>query len=71
MGKALLRDAMRRTLRAADIAGIRTLAVHAKDKAARDFYQKFDFVPSPTAPLHLFVRLKDVRRIISGCQMLY
>ena len=57
---------MQRTLQAADIAGIRALAVHAKDDDARDFYQKFDFIPSPTDPLHLFVLLQNVRRIISG-----
>ncbi len=66
IGKALLKDAMQRTLQAADIAGIRALAVHAKDEAARDFYHKFDFIPSPTDPMHLFVLLKDVRRIIAG-----
>lgn len=66
VGKALLKDAMRRTLQAADIAGIRALAVHAKDEDARNFYQRFDFIPSPTDPMHLFVLLKDVRRIISG-----
>jgi GNAT superfamily N-acetyltransferase len=65
-GKALLRDAMQRTLNAAEIAGIRAFAVHAKDEAARNFYQKFDFVPSPTDPMHLFVLLKDVRQIVSG-----
>ncbi len=64
IGKALLRDAMQRTLQAADIAGIRAFAVHAKDEEARNFYQKFDFVPSPTDPMHLFVLLKDVRRIV-------
>lgn len=64
MGKALLKDAMQRTLRAADIAGIRTLAVHAKDDEARNFYKKFDFVPSPTDPMRLFVLLKDVRKVI-------
>lgn len=64
IGKALLRDAMQRTLRAADIAGIRALAVHAKDAEARAFYQKFDFVPSPTDPMHLFILLKDVRRVV-------
>jgi GNAT superfamily N-acetyltransferase len=64
IGKALLKDAMRRTLQAADIAGIRAFAVHAKDAAARAFYQKFDFLPSPTDPLHLFVLLKDVRHIL-------
>jgi GNAT superfamily N-acetyltransferase len=66
VGKALLKDAMLRTLQAADIAGIRAFAVHAKDEEARRFYLKFDFIPSPSDPMHLFVLLKDVRRIISG-----
>jgi predicted N-acetyltransferase YhbS len=66
VGKGLLKDAMQRTLQAADIAGIRTFAVHAKDGEARSFYQQFDFIPSPTDPMHLFVLLKDVRRIISA-----
>ena len=66
VGKALLRDAMQRTLQAADIAGIRALAGHAKDEEARRFYEHFDFVPSPTDPLHVFVLLKDVRRAIAG-----
>lgn len=65
VGKALLRDAMHRTLQAADIAGIRALAVHAKDEEARRFYEHFDFVTSPTDSMHLFVLLKDVRRTIS------
>ncbi len=65
VGKALLKDAMLRTLQAADIAGIRAFAVHAKDDEARRFYLKFDFVPSPSDPMHLFVLLKDVRRITS------
>jgi GNAT superfamily N-acetyltransferase len=64
-GKALLRDAMQRTLQAADIAGIRALAVHAKDEEAKRFYEHFGFVPSPSDPMHLFVLLKDVRRMIA------
>ena len=65
-GKALLRDAMQRTLQAADIAGIRAFAVHAKDEEARRFYEHFDFIASPADPMHLFVLLKDVRRIVLG-----
>ncbi|MGB6199984.1 MAG: GNAT family N-acetyltransferase, partial [Candidatus Acidiferrales bacterium] len=65
VGKALLKDAMLRTVQAADIAGIRALAVHAKDEEARRFYEHFDFVASPTDRLHLFVLLKDVRPVIS------
>jgi GNAT superfamily N-acetyltransferase len=34
VGAGLLKDAMRRTLQAADIAGIRAFAVHAKDEGA-------------------------------------
>jgi GNAT superfamily N-acetyltransferase len=66
VGKSLLKDAMLRTLQAADIAGIRAFAVHAKDDEARRFYMRFDFIPSPSDPMHLFVLLKDVRRTISG-----
>ena len=47
VGQALLKDAMLRTLRAADIAGIRGFVVHAKDEAARNFDLKFDFIASP------------------------
>ena len=65
VGKALLKDAMLRTLQAADIAGVRALAVHAKDDQGRRFYEYFDFVPSPSDPMHLFVLLKDVRRMVS------
>ncbi len=64
VGRGLLKDAVLRTLQAAGIAGIRALAVHAKDDAARQYYEQFDFVPSPTDPLHLFVLLKDLRRAV-------
>jgi len=62
---ALLKDAMLRTLQAADIAGIRALVVHAKDDEARRFYERFDFLPSPSDPLHLLILLKDARKIVS------
>lgn len=64
LGAGLLKDAMLRTLHAADIAGIRAMIVHAKDDGARAFYERFDFVASPTDPLHLFVLLKDVRALL-------
>jgi GNAT superfamily N-acetyltransferase len=61
IGSGLLKDAMLRTLRAADIAGIRAFVVHAKDEEARAFYEKFDFLPSPSDPYHLFRLIKDIR----------
>jgi GNAT superfamily N-acetyltransferase len=62
VGAGLLRDAMRRTVQAADIAGIRAFLVHAKDNCARDFYEHFNFFPSPTDPYHLFLLIKDIRK---------
>lgn len=66
IGSALLRDAVRRTLRAADIAGIRALTVHAKDDEARSWYDRFQFAASPTNPLHLYALTKDLRRLTEG-----
>lgn len=66
VGRALLRDAVLRTMQAADIAGIRALAVHAKDEQARRYYEQFDFVASMADPLHLLVLLKDVRRRVGA-----
>jgi GNAT superfamily N-acetyltransferase len=63
IGAGLLRDAVLRTLQVADIAGVRALAVHAKNDAARSFYMRFDFQPSPTDPLHLFALIKDLRNL--------
>jgi predicted N-acetyltransferase YhbS len=62
VGRALLRDAVLRTMQAAEIAGIRALAVHAKDEQARRYYEQFDFAASPADSLHLLVLLKDIRR---------
>jgi GNAT superfamily N-acetyltransferase len=61
LGAGLLKDAMQRTLQAADIAGIRAFAVHAKDDEASAFYEHFGFSPLPSDPYHLFRLLKDIR----------
>lgn len=64
LGQALLKDALLRTAQAADIAGIRCLLVHAKDDAARQWYESWEFVPSPTDPYHLFLMLKDLKGML-------
>ncbi|HEY7838306.1 MAG TPA: hypothetical protein VIC54_06875 [Terriglobales bacterium] len=33
---------------------------------ARNFYQRFDFIASPSDSMHLFVLLKDVRGMVEG-----
>jgi GNAT superfamily N-acetyltransferase len=65
LGQALLKDALLRTAQAADIAGIRSLLVHAKDDAARQWYESWEFEPSPTDPYHLFLMLKDLKSLLS------
>lgn len=63
LGRALLKDALMRTLQVADIVGIRALIVHAKNEAARRWYAGWEFEPSPIDPYHLFLLLKDLKAI--------
>jgi GNAT superfamily N-acetyltransferase len=64
LGRALLKDALLRTVQAADIAGIRAVLVHAKDDDARNWYLHWGFEPSPTDPYHLFLLLKDIVKLV-------
>ena len=60
LGAGLLKDALLRTVQAAEIAGLRAMVVHAKDDSAKRFYEKFGFEPSPIDGYHLFLRLSDI-----------
>jgi GNAT superfamily N-acetyltransferase len=61
LGAGLLKDALLRTLQAAEIAGLRAMLVHAKDNAAKSFYEKFGFEPSPIDAYHLFLKISDIQ----------
>ena len=65
LGTALLKDALLRTIQAAEIAGLRAMLVHAKDDSAKRFYQKFGFAESPIDAYHLFLRLADILASLS------
>jgi GNAT superfamily N-acetyltransferase len=65
LGAGLLKNAMHRTLAAAEIAGIRALGVDAKDDGARRFYEHYQFVSSPADPYRLFLLLKEVRLLLA------
>jgi GNAT superfamily N-acetyltransferase len=60
LGAALLKDALLRTIQAAEIAGLRAMLVHAKDDSAKRFYEKFGFEPSPIDSYHLLLKLSDI-----------
>ena len=59
LGQGLLRDAVLRTLQAADIAGIGAILVHAISADARRFYEKHGFVRSPIDPMMLMITIAD------------
>ncbi|MCT7960842.1 GNAT family N-acetyltransferase [Laspinema sp. D1] len=59
IGGALLRDAILRTLQAAEIAGIRAILVHAISEDAKQFYEKCGFTASAIDPMTLRVTVKD------------
>jgi GNAT superfamily N-acetyltransferase len=69
IGPALLKDALIRTARVAEIAGIRTLLVHAKDDEAKSFHEHFDFEPSPTDQYHLFLIMKGLQKMLPDASL--
>ena len=66
IGASLLRDAFVRTCLAAEIVACRILIVHAKDEQAARFYASLDFQPIPATKRHLYLLLKDLRKIIKS-----
>jgi GNAT superfamily N-acetyltransferase len=64
LGQGLLLDALRRTVNATDIAGIRAILVHAKDETASEFYSHFGFEPFPASPLTMYKLLTDIRSMM-------
>ncbi len=66
LGRALLRDAVLRTVQAADIAGIRAMLVHAISEDARRFYERCGFQPSPVDPMTLMITMRDALQALIG-----
>lgn len=62
LGTALLRDALTRTLQAADIAGVAALLVHAISEDARRFYRSRGFIESPVKPMTMCLILESARK---------
>ena len=64
IGSGLLRDAVLRTVQAAEIAGIRAILVHAKTEAAREFYESRGFIASPVEPLTMMITVTEAVRAL-------
>jgi predicted N-acetyltransferase YhbS len=66
IGRGLLRDAILRTLQAAEIAGIRAILVHAISERAKQFYMKAGFIPSPVDPMTLMITVAEAAHSLSA-----
>ena len=66
IGTGLLRDAVLRTVEAAEIAGIRAILVHALSETARRFYEKHGFIASPVGSMTVMITITEARKIIDG-----
>ena len=65
IGAGLLRDAVRRTLQAAEIAGVRAILVHAISPAAKRFYEGYGFIASPVDPLTVMITIGEAVKILT------
>lgn len=65
LGRGLLVDALRRSVRVEGEVGIRALLIHARDEDARDFYLHYGECASPTDPLHLCRLLRHARQMLA------
>ena len=64
LGTALLRDALSRTLQAAEIAGVAALLVHALSEDAKRFYRSRGFIGSPIKPMTMCLILDSARKAL-------
>ena len=64
IGTALLNDAIRRAIQAADIAGVTALLVHAISEQARRFYLSRGFIESPVKPMTLCLMMATVHQAL-------
>ena len=65
IGTGLLRDAVLRTVQAAEIGGIRAILVHAISEAAMRFYESHGFVASPVDPMTAMITVAEAVKILN------
>jgi len=63
LGETLLLDALKRSLKLSDELGIYAIEVHAISDQARTFYHKYGFLALVDDPVHLYLSMKNVRRL--------
>ncbi len=66
IGEGLLRDAILRTLQAAELGGVRAILVHAISEEAKRFYERHGFAESPIDPMTLMISLADAKKALGA-----
>jgi predicted N-acetyltransferase YhbS len=66
LGRSLLQDALLRTVRVGEEAGIRAIVANALAQQAADFYVRFGFEASLTDRLHVVLLMKDLRKLLEA-----
>ena len=61
LGAAMLQDALNRAITVSENTGVRAVLVHALHERAKQFYEHYGFVQSPTHPLTLMLRLSGMK----------
>jgi len=64
LGVGLLRDAILRTVQAAELGGIRAILVHAISEEAKRFYVRHGFAETPVEPMTLMITVAEARRAL-------
>jgi predicted N-acetyltransferase YhbS len=65
LGADLLRDAVLRVMAAGSVIGVRAMLVRAISDAAKAFYEKHGFRPSPIDPMTLMITMADAERVMT------
>ncbi len=68
LGRSLLQDALLRTVRLGEEAGIRAIIAHALTEQAVAFYLRFGFEASPADPLQVVLLMKDLRKLLKAAE---
>jgi GNAT superfamily N-acetyltransferase len=64
VGSHLLREPSSVQCGSPTSSGVRAILVHALNDEARQFYLRYDFEPSPTDHLQLFLLIKDAQELL-------
>ncbi len=65
-GEALLYDALLRADRLTGDSASLGVVVHALDARVAAWYERIGFAPFPAHPLHLMLRMKDIRNLVAA-----